>query len=110
MEDGTGTRSSLLWQVERILNELSEADELPDILLMENVPQVHGMGNENAFRKWCNRLTGVRDEDFDKIKDKFSDSTLYHLAGDSIVTTVLMAVLAPMFDKEEKFDYKEKEA
>ena len=31
------------------------------------------------------------------------------LAGDSIVTTVLMAVLAPMFDKEEKFDYREKE-
>lgn len=59
MEDGTGTRSSLLWQVERILNELSEADELPDILLMENVPQVHGMGNENAFRKWCNRLTDL---------------------------------------------------
>lgn len=57
----------------------------------------------------CFRLMGVRDEDFDKIKDKFSDSTLYHLAGDSIVTTVLMAVLAPMFDKEEKFDYKDKE-
>lgn len=59
MEEGTGTRSSLLWQVERILDELSEADELPDILLMENVPQVHGMGNENAFRKWCNRLTDL---------------------------------------------------
>lgn len=59
MEDGTGTRSSLLWQVERILDELSDVDELPDILLMENVPQVHGMGNENAFRKWCNRLTDL---------------------------------------------------
>lgn len=54
--------------------------------------------------KECFRLMGVKDEDFDKIKDAFSDTTLYHLAGDSIVTNVIMSALAPMFDKEKWFD------
>ena len=37
MEKGSGTRSGLLWEVERLLEE---CEELPQILLMENVPQV----------------------------------------------------------------------
>lgn len=40
----------------------------------------------------CWRLMGVKDEDFDKLEGKFSDSTLYHLAGDSIVVPVLMEI------------------
>ena len=52
---------------------------------------------------------GVKDEDFDKVKDAFSDTTLYHLAGDSIVTNVIMSALAPMFNKEEWFDEYAKE-
>lgn len=46
------TRSGLLWEVERILGECKEKRCLPDILLMENVPQVHGTGNEEHFREW----------------------------------------------------------
>ena len=34
MKKGSGTRSGLLWEVERILKEM---DELPQILFMENV-------------------------------------------------------------------------
>lgn len=52
MSRGEETRSGLLWQVERILLELQEQKVLPDILLMENVPQVHGAGNEENFREW----------------------------------------------------------
>ena len=44
--------------------------------------------------KECFRLMGVRDDDFEKIKTNQSKSSLYHLAGDSIVTNVLNAVLA----------------
>lgn len=48
MEEGSGTRSSLLWEVRRLLVECGE--NLPQILLMENVPQViDGAGN---FAKW----------------------------------------------------------
>lgn len=52
MNRGEETRSGLLWEVERILHELQAGGNLPDILLMENVPQVHGTGNEENFREW----------------------------------------------------------
>lgn len=48
----TSTRSGMLWEVERILNELKELNQLPQVLLMENVPQVHGMDNIKYFNKW----------------------------------------------------------
>jgi DNA (cytosine-5)-methyltransferase 1 len=46
--------------------------------------------------KECFRLMGVKDEDFDKVKVNQSDSSLYHLAGDSIVVNVLMAIFKEM--------------
>lgn len=49
MSKGTGTRSGLLWEVERLLNE---CEELPQVLLMENVPQVHSTKNMPDFEKW----------------------------------------------------------
>ena len=48
----TTTRSGMLWEVERILNELKTTNSLPQILLMENVPQVHGSDNVEHFNKW----------------------------------------------------------
>ena len=33
-----GTRSGMLWEVERILDECNEINSLPQVLLMENVP------------------------------------------------------------------------
>lgn len=49
MSKGDKTRSGLLWEVERLL---TETKELPQVLLMENVPQVIGKGNINDFREW----------------------------------------------------------
>ena len=49
MAKGENTRSGLLWEVERLLNECSE---LPQILLMENVTQVHGKKNKEHFDEW----------------------------------------------------------
>lgn len=53
MEKGSGTRSGLLWEVERLLNECTE---LPQVLLMENVTQVHGKKNLEHFNKWVEFL------------------------------------------------------
>ena len=53
MAKGSGTRSSLLWEVERLLNE---CEELPQILLMENVTQVHGTKNKANFNEWISFL------------------------------------------------------
>lgn len=56
MEKGSGTRSSLLWEVERILLELKERNELPQVLVMENVPEVIGAKNYQHFMKWYSSL------------------------------------------------------
>ena len=52
----TSTRSGMLWEVERILTECKELGNLPQILIMENVPQVHSQDNLDDFNKWKLRL------------------------------------------------------
>lgn len=56
MSKETQTRSSLLWEVERILNELKVLNQLPQILLMENVPQVISDKNFKLWLKCLNNL------------------------------------------------------
>lgn len=56
MAKGTSTRSGLLWQVERILNELNQTDSLPHILVMENVPQVCTGNAIKPFNDWLAAL------------------------------------------------------
>lgn len=52
----TSTRSGMLWEVERILCECKELGSMPEVLLMENVPQVHGTKNVDDFNKWQLKL------------------------------------------------------
>ena len=59
MAKDSGTRSSLLWEVERILLELQETDSLPQILMMENVTEIHGTKNIKHFQEWTSFLTGL---------------------------------------------------
>lgn len=51
MSEGSGTRSALLWEVQRLLEEMDE-DSRPQILLMENVTAVHNKLNYNDFMRW----------------------------------------------------------
>ena len=67
MEEGSGTRSSLLWQVCRILNECKEKGNLPNTLLMENVPQVIGTKNKSSFHKFMKRLEDLGYKNFVKV-------------------------------------------
>ena len=53
MKKGSGTRSGLLWEVERLL---LETEHLPQILIMENVPTVHSQENLPDFKKWIDFL------------------------------------------------------
>lgn len=46
----------------------------------------------------CFRLMGVKEEDFKRVAKNQSTSSLYHLAGDSIVTTCLMAIFGELFN------------
>ena len=54
MERESGTSSSLLWEVERLLKE---CNELPQYLLMENVPMVISKDNIKLFGEWTGFLT-----------------------------------------------------
>ena len=49
----SGTRSGLLWEVERLLKE---TPNLPQVLLMENVPEVIGTNNIKHFAQWVEFL------------------------------------------------------
>ena len=52
----------------------------------------------------CFRLMGLKDEDITKIMEHQTNASSYHLAGDSIVTTCLMAIFGELLD----IDWKEK--
>ena len=67
MEEDSGTRSSMIWQVGRILKEMEEMNQLPDVLMMENVPQVCGSKNNKAFNKWLVQLEELGYTSFSKI-------------------------------------------
>ena len=64
MEEDSGTRSSLLWQVYRIL---TECENKPQILLMENVPQVIGTKNKSSFHKFMKKLEELGYKNFVKV-------------------------------------------
>lgn len=53
------TRSSMLWEVERILDELKLSKSLPQVLVMENVPDVIGNKNMQFFAEWLNKLESL---------------------------------------------------
>lgn len=59
MAEESGTRSSLLWQVKRILEELNEIDALPQVLMMENVTAIHSEDNNPHFIKWLRFLDSL---------------------------------------------------
>lgn len=67
MTKGSGTRSGLLWEVERILNECKEKDSLPQVLLMENVPDVIGSKNYDDFMKWYAALENMGYQSYYKV-------------------------------------------
>ena len=56
MEKGSGTRSGMLWEVERILKECYSLGTLPKILLLENVTQLHSKENMPHLQAWLREL------------------------------------------------------
>ena len=64
MSKGSGTRSGLLWEVERLLEETKEK---PQILLMENVPEVVGTNNLSDFQSWVSKLSKLGYSNFYKV-------------------------------------------
>lgn len=68
MDRGGKTRSGMLWEVERILDELAAGQgALPQVLLMENVPPVIGAKNIANFSEWLHKLESLGYKCFYKI-------------------------------------------
>ena len=69
MKKGEGTRSGLLWEVERLLRELNQKgkNHLPKVLLLENVAQLLSYKNRLDFDDWCHFLSSLGYENYYKI-------------------------------------------
>ena len=59
MSRGSGTRSGLLWEIERILKELNELDRLPEYLLLENVKTIKAESNKKDLEEWLSFLESI---------------------------------------------------
>lgn len=59
MKKGSGTRSGLLWEVERILKELNEDKRLPEFLLLENVKTIKAKTNIDDLNEWLSFLESI---------------------------------------------------
>lgn len=60
IDKNSGSRSSLLWQVGRILQEMRDGGKaLPRYLLMENVPTLLAERHKDNFKKWIEDLKGL---------------------------------------------------
>ena len=67
MSEGSGTRSSLLWEVKRILLGLKDTNKLPQYLLMENVRTIFAESNRQDFDQWLNFLVGLGYKNSDQL-------------------------------------------
>ncbi len=59
MKKGSGTRSGLLWEIEKILKRLDKENRLPEYLLMENVKAILADSNKEDFDEWKNFLESI---------------------------------------------------
>ena len=59
MSKGSGTRSGLLWEIERILKELQILDRLPEYLLLENVKTIKAKTNIKDLNQWLTFLESI---------------------------------------------------
>lgn len=59
MKKGSGTRSGLLWEVERILIDLEKLNKLPEYLLMENVKTIKADTNLEDLNQWLGFLESI---------------------------------------------------
>ena len=81
---------------EKEINKLGEEYGLNPTKFEENQNQSQNYRIRKLTPKECWRLMGVKDEDYEKVAKNQSNASLYHLAGDSIVVNVLMAIFKEM--------------
>ena len=59
MKKGSGTRSGLLWEIEKILLILKKEKRLPKYLVLENVKAILAQSNRDDLNQWLNFLESI---------------------------------------------------
>ena len=94
-------QSNRVWNIENVSPTLCASYKANDYL--QNIK----IKIDNKIRvltcKESFRLMGVKDKDYVKVAKNQSDSSLYHLAGDSLVTLVFCAIISTMMDNTKPF-------
>ena len=68
-QKGSGTNSSLLWEVQRLLDVAKEEGTLPKYLLMENVQTILSKRFKDGFDEWTSYLESLGYKNFYKVLD-----------------------------------------
>lgn len=101
MVEGSGTASSLVWEVGRLLDDAKEQGWLPEVLLMENVDAVLNGKNLPEFRRWLAKLTSLGYTNSYKVLNArdlpTSKTQLYKQAGNSIAVPCLEAIFKAIY-------------
>ncbi|MDZ7293153.1 DNA (cytosine-5-)-methyltransferase [Mycoplasmopsis pulmonis] len=71
MKKGSNTRSGLVWEIERILNQLNDFGELPDFLLLENVNALLNKKHIDDYKEW---LKSLRDLNYSTVTFQLNSS------------------------------------
>lgn len=66
-EKDSGTHSSLLWEVQRLLTTANDDGTLPKLLLMENVKNLLSKKFKPLFDEWCKYLEDLGYKNFYKV-------------------------------------------
>lgn len=98
MQSGTGTRSALLWEVERLLNEMQEK---PQVLIMENVPQVL---KAEGWSEWLEKLKSFGYTNYIKVLNA-KDFYIPQNRERCFMVSILNETAAYIFPKKLKLDY-----
>jgi DNA (cytosine-5)-methyltransferase 1 len=59
MKKGSGTRSGLLWELEKYLKDMSLLNLAPDILLLENVRTIYSPAHRDDLNLWLDFLKSI---------------------------------------------------
>lgn len=79
MKKGSGTRSGLLWEIEKILLILKKENRLPKYLLMENVKAILAPSNRSDLDQWLGFLESIG---YQNCKPMILDATKFGIPQD----------------------------
>lgn len=122
-EKDSGTHSSLLWEVQRLLSTSNEDGTLPKYLLMENVKNLLSKKFKPLFDEWCKFLEDLGYKNFYKVLNAKDygipqnrervfmisirdDAALYQFPSEINLDTKLGDYLEPIVDEKYYFSTK----